>query len=101
MKPAGTKEELVDDSYIAIAGEDKRIHIISIKRMQVFVVLEGKVILILLLMFQGHKDVIVDLAAHADVPHLLASASKDGTVRLWDIHTKKHSSWNLSCSVVV
>ncbi len=87
MKEAGTESELADDSYLALAGDDKRIHILSIKRSKVIIVLEG------------HTDTIIELCAHPDKPQLLASASKDGTVKLWNIHKQEQlASWSMTAA---
>lgn len=38
----------------------------------------------------GHSETIFDLAIKSDDPNLYASASYDGTIKIWDCRTVKH-----------
>ena len=47
-------------------------------------------------MFQGHIETIFDCKFKPDNPNLLATASFDGTIKVWDIKyvgTGEYSSW--------
>ncbi|KAI8319188.1 WD40 repeat-like protein, partial [Martensiomyces pterosporus] len=62
-----------DDALFAIAGEDKLVHIISLAWSREIRAL------------RGHTDTIVDLQPHPADHSLLASVSKDGSVRIWSV----------------
>jgi len=84
--------ELREDAYLAVAGEDQLIHIISIKRSKVITILKG------------HTDTIVDLIAHPSKAQYLLSVSNDNTIRLWDIHARKPfpncvQTWEMAATV--
>mmetsp|Transcript_4246 Transcript_4246/g.7218 ORF Transcript_4246/g.7218 Transcript_4246/m.7218 type:complete len:389 (-) Transcript_4246:20-1186(-) len=66
-----TKEEF-GDALLAIAGKDNCVSVISVVSSRVIA------------MLKGHTKSIVDLSACAARPGLVASVSKDGTVRVWD-----------------
>ncbi|KAJ2066281.1 hypothetical protein GGH13_005771 [Coemansia sp. S155-1] len=63
------------DALLAIAGEDKLVHIISLAWTREIRVLSG------------HSGTIVDLQPHPTDRSLLASASSDQTVRIWSVQT--------------
>lgn len=71
LKTSNLPNELQDDSYIAIGGDDHLIHIISIKRTKVIMLL------------QGHTDSVIDLVNHPSNSRILLSVSKDNSIRLW------------------
>jgi len=71
------KEEL-NDTRIAIGGNDTLIHIISLGLCKVTTVL------------QGHTGAITDLKLHPNRPVVLVlSASRDKTIRLWHVDAAK------------
>ncbi|RCH87616.1 hypothetical protein CU097_008960 [Rhizopus azygosporus] len=61
------------DAWLATAGADSLIHILSLANSQEVKVLEG------------HKKTILDLQSHPQNDNIILSTSKDGTLRLWDI----------------
>ncbi|KAK9857210.1 hypothetical protein WJX84_002581 [Apatococcus fuscideae] len=61
------------DACLAVAGADANISVISVVDAQVVRLLKG------------HRKEVLDLAACASIPGLLASLSRDGTARLWDV----------------
>ncbi|KAJ2900815.1 hypothetical protein IWW38_000190 [Coemansia aciculifera] len=63
------------DALLAIAGEDKLVHIISLAWTREIRVLSG------------HAGTIVDLQPHPTDSSLLASVSSDQTVRIWSAQT--------------
>ncbi|KAG0328474.1 hypothetical protein BGZ99_005169 [Dissophora globulifera] len=65
------------DAILATAGTDKMIHILSLARSKELVRLSG------------HGHTITDIQAHPTKDEYLMSASKDGTVRMWNILTGK------------
>ncbi|KAF9335370.1 hypothetical protein BG006_000240 [Podila minutissima] len=65
------------DAILATAGTDKLIHILSLARSKELVRLGG------------HTHTITDIQAHPTRDECLLSASKDGTVRMWNILTGK------------
>ncbi|KAG0052538.1 hypothetical protein BGZ83_002469 [Gryganskiella cystojenkinii] len=65
------------DAILATAGTDKAIHILSLARSKELVRLTG------------HTHTITDIQAHPKVDEYLLSASKDGSVRMWNIITGK------------
>ncbi|KAG0345069.1 hypothetical protein BG004_003999 [Podila humilis] len=65
------------DAILASAGTDKLIHILSLSRSKELVRLGG------------HTHTITDIQAHPTRDECLLSASKDGTVRLWNVNTGK------------
>mmetsp|Transcript_21529 Transcript_21529/g.47227 ORF Transcript_21529/g.47227 Transcript_21529/m.47227 type:complete len:395 (-) Transcript_21529:329-1513(-) len=66
-----TKEEF-GDALLAVAGRDNCVSVISVVSSRVIALLKG------------HTKPVVDLCACAAKPGLVASVSKDGTVRVWD-----------------
>ena len=74
MQTSGNDDELKDDAYLVVAGEDLVIHVISVKRCKVIIVLKG------------HESPIIDLVSHPVKTNLLLSLSEDGNVKLWNIH---------------
>jgi len=69
---AWLRHETPDETYLAVAGKDKIIQIISIAHIKVIAILTG------------HENSIIDLVAHPTQLYVLLSASKDKTIRLWD-----------------
>ncbi|KAG0002496.1 hypothetical protein BGZ79_002870 [Entomortierella chlamydospora] len=65
------------DAILATAGTDKVIHVLSLARSKELVRLTG------------HNHTITDIQAHPTKDEYLLSASKDGTVRMWNILTGK------------
>ncbi|KAF9346889.1 hypothetical protein BGX26_001608 [Mortierella sp. AD094] len=65
------------DAILATAGTDKVIHVLSLARSKELVRLTG------------HNHIITDIQAHPTKDEYLLSASKDGTVRMWNILTGK------------
>ncbi|KAF9586628.1 hypothetical protein BGW38_000690 [Lunasporangiospora selenospora] len=65
------------DAILACAGTDKMIHVTSLARSKELVRLSG------------HSHTITDIQAHPTKDEFLLSASKDGTVRMWNILTGK------------
>ncbi|KAF9098196.1 hypothetical protein BGX23_006800 [Mortierella sp. AD031] len=65
------------DAILATAGTDKVIHILSLSRS------------IELVRLSGHNHTITDIQAHPFNDDYLLSASKDGSVRMWNIITGK------------
>jgi len=65
-----------DDTWLAVGGIDRLIQIISIAHSRVLYILEG------------HSDTVEELACSPTTTTHLLSASKDGTVRLWDTSTR-------------
>ncbi|KAF9428897.1 hypothetical protein BGZ94_000618 [Podila epigama] len=63
------------DAILATAGTDKVIHVLSLARSKELVRLGG------------HTHTITDIQAHPTRDECLLSASKDGTVRMWNILT--------------
>ncbi|KAI7839041.1 hypothetical protein COHA_007183 [Chlorella ohadii] len=62
------------DACLAVAGEDPNISVISVAEARVTKLL------------RGHSSEVVELsAAEAAAPRLLASLSRDGNLRLWDV----------------
>jgi hypothetical protein len=90
------------DTWLAVGGVDRLIHLISIGRTRTFHIMHGRTAhrLYIVLMAAGHEDTI-ELMASTDVVlpscaanernaaqyarQLLASYSRDGTVRVWDL----------------
>ncbi|CDS08154.1 hypothetical protein LRAMOSA02102 [Lichtheimia ramosa] len=66
-----------NDAWLATAGTDTQIHIISLALSQEMVILEG------------HAKTIHDLQPHPQRDNYVLSTSKDGTMRLWDVDKKK------------
>ncbi|KAI1302823.1 hypothetical protein EDD11_005493 [Mortierella claussenii] len=78
LDPVGEEgEEELPDAIFATAGTDKTIHILSLARSKELVRLTG------------HKHTITDIQAHPIRDEYLLSASKDSTVRMWNILTGK------------
>ncbi|KAF8950480.1 hypothetical protein BGZ52_002360, partial [Haplosporangium bisporale] len=73
----GAEEIPPQDAILATAGTDKLIHILSLARSKELVRLGG------------HTHTITDIQAHPTRDECLLSASKDGTVRMWNILTGK------------
>ncbi|KAG0197657.1 hypothetical protein BGX28_008849 [Mortierella sp. GBA30] len=65
------------DAILATAGTDKVIHILSLARSKE------------LIRLSGHNHTITDIQAHPSKDEYLLSASKDGSVRMWNILTGK------------
>eukprot|EP01103_Thecamoeba_quadrilineata_P009127 TRINITY_DN1883_c0_g1_i3.p1 TRINITY_DN1883_c0_g1~~TRINITY_DN1883_c0_g1_i3.p1 ORF type:complete len:345 (-),score=49.47 TRINITY_DN1883_c0_g1_i3:180-1214(-) len=65
------------DTHLAVGGKDRLIHIISISCLKVISLLTG------------HEGTIIDLAAHPVQSNFLLSVSKDKTMRLWNLNSKK------------
>ncbi|GJJ78079.1 polycomb protein EED [Entomortierella parvispora] len=65
------------DAILATAGTDKIIHILSLARSKE------------LIRLTGHNHTITDIQAHPNEDNYLLSASKDGSVRMWNIVTGK------------
>ncbi|KAF9436533.1 hypothetical protein BGZ76_003686 [Entomortierella beljakovae] len=65
------------DAILATAGTDRVIHILSLARSKE------------LIRLIGHNHTITDIHAHPTKDEYLLSASKDGTIRLWNILTGK------------
>ncbi|OAD71878.1 hypothetical protein PHYBLDRAFT_80559 [Phycomyces blakesleeanus NRRL 1555(-)] len=65
------------DAWLATGGSDRKIHIISLANSEEICILEG------------HTKTIVDIQAHPKNDKHILSTSKDGTMRLWDVDTKK------------
>ncbi|KAI8084345.1 WD40-repeat-containing domain protein, partial [Gilbertella persicaria] len=63
------------DVLLATAGGDGLVHIISLANSEEIMAL------------QGHKKTIYDLQSHPHNDNMILSTSKDGTMRLWDIHS--------------
>ncbi|ORZ01809.1 WD40-repeat-containing domain protein [Lobosporangium transversale] len=63
------------DAILATAGTDKMIHILSLARSKE------------LMRLSGHKHTITDIQPHPIRDEYILSASKDGTIRLWNILT--------------
>ncbi|KAJ2383206.1 hypothetical protein GGI23_007199, partial [Coemansia sp. RSA 2559] len=63
------------DALVAIAGDDKLVHIISLAWTREIRVLEG------------HTEPVVDLQPHPIEDRLLVSVGSDQTVRLWSVQT--------------
>lgn len=63
------------DTLLAVAGEDKQIHILSLAWTREIRVL------------CGHTTTVVDLQPHPTDGSMLASVSSDNTVRIWNIHS--------------
>eukprot|EP01104_Vermistella_antarctica_P013118 TRINITY_DN3928_c1_g1_i2.p1 TRINITY_DN3928_c1_g1~~TRINITY_DN3928_c1_g1_i2.p1 ORF type:complete len:477 (+),score=141.99 TRINITY_DN3928_c1_g1_i2:115-1545(+) len=64
------------DTYLAVAGKDTMIHVVSVAHTAVKVLLKG------------HNAVVNDLAAHpTNSSWLFSLSSEDGSVRMWDIET--------------
>ncbi|KAJ1960935.1 hypothetical protein IWQ62_004042 [Dispira parvispora] len=62
-----------EDAWLAVAGSDAHIHILSLAYSKEL----GRL--------GGHTEAITDLQAHPLNDYHILSASKDGTVRLWDL----------------
>lgn len=81
-RPSG-KDDLEDDSYCVLGGDDKLIHICSLKRCKVERILEG------------HSASIIGLFPHPSSFQFLFSISEDQTIRLWHLPLKKCIAiWN-------
>ncbi|KAF8980761.1 hypothetical protein BGZ46_003723 [Entomortierella lignicola] len=65
------------DAILATAGTDRVIHVLSLARSKELVRLIG------------HNHTVTDIQAHPTKDEYLLSASKDGTVRMWNILTGK------------
>ncbi|KAI8599025.1 WD40-repeat-containing domain protein [Dissophora ornata] len=65
------------DAILVTAGTDKMIHVLSLARSKE------------LIRLSGHNHTITDIQAHPTKDEYLLSASKDGTVRMWNILTGK------------
>ncbi|KAF9987544.1 hypothetical protein BGZ75_000436 [Mortierella antarctica] len=65
------------DAILATAGTDKVIHVLSLARSKELVRLTG------------HTHTITDIQAHPNNDNYLLSASKDGSIRMWNILTGK------------
>ncbi|KAG0741358.1 hypothetical protein G6F57_009351 [Rhizopus arrhizus] len=61
------------DAWLATAGADGLIHILSLANSQEIKILEG------------HSKTIHDLQSHPQNDNIILSTSKDGTIRLWDV----------------
>mmetsp|Transcript_40370 Transcript_40370/g.114287 ORF Transcript_40370/g.114287 Transcript_40370/m.114287 type:complete len:336 (+) Transcript_40370:195-1202(+) len=77
INSAGWREHPLGDAILAVAGKDRNISIIS--------VVESRVIH----MLKGHASDVIDLCGCLGKPALLASLSKDGHVRVWDVHRQE------------
>ncbi|ORX69734.1 WD40 repeat-like protein, partial [Linderina pennispora] len=64
-----------DDALLAMGGEDKLVHIISLGWSREIRVL------------RGHTGAVIDLQMHPTNQRLLVSAGKDRTVRIWSVQT--------------
>lgn len=73
VKSDGVTAHEHGDAILAVAGKDTNISIISVA--------EGSVIRLL----KEHKTEVVDLCGCASKPGWLASLSKDGELRVWDV----------------
>ncbi|KAK3808583.1 MAG: WD40-repeat-containing domain protein [Benniella sp.] len=65
------------DAIFVTAGTDKMIHVLSLARSKE------------LIRLSGHNHTVTDIQPHPDKDEYLLSASKDGTMRLWNIVTGK------------
>ncbi|KAI6164951.1 WD40-repeat-containing domain protein [Pisolithus thermaeus] len=63
----------LDDSVLATASGDKRIHLTSVETQQVIQVL------------QGHSSTVKCIAWNPSHPDLLSTGSRDGNIYLWDL----------------
>lgn len=68
---------LADDRFVAISGDDNRIHVFDTVERQICAT------------WAEHDDLIVNLALSSD-GKTLASSSKDGTIRLWNARTERY-----------
>ncbi|KAI9312894.1 WD40-repeat-containing domain protein [Dichotomocladium elegans] len=66
-----------NDAWLAAAGTDGIIHIVSLANSQEIIQLEG------------HTKTIHDLQTHPQSDNYILSTSKDGTIRLWDVDAKR------------
>ncbi|CAL8464853.1 g4388 [Coccomyxa elongata] len=76
LNAGGCSDHPHGDAYLAVAGSCGDICIISI--------VEAKVVFLL----KGHSAAVIDLVSCSARPGLLASLSKDGNVRVWDVPTE-------------
>ncbi|KAF9129990.1 hypothetical protein BGW39_003595 [Mortierella sp. 14UC] len=78
LDPVGEEgAEEFPDAILATAGTDKVVHILSLSRSKELVRLTG------------HNHTITDIQAHPFNDDYILSASKDGSVRMWNILTGK------------
>lgn len=77
-------QPLKGDAYVAVGGNDRRVQILSVRRLQVVRLLDV-------------NGAVTALAA-GKRPAELLSASADGVVRLWNVHAAEPSlrSWSVS-----
>ncbi|KAI7858713.1 WD40-repeat-containing domain protein [Circinella umbellata] len=66
-----------NDAWLALAGTDGLIHIVSLANSREINILHG------------HTKTIHDLQTHPSSDNYILSTSKDGTVRLWDVDAKR------------
>jgi len=73
MDAKGLSNHQHGDAYLAVAGSDKAIQVISVAESAAIALLKGR-----------HDSDVVDLSSAPEVPGLLLSMSKDGHVCIWD-----------------
>ncbi|KAI9494347.1 WD40-repeat-containing domain protein [Zychaea mexicana] len=66
-----------NDAWLALAGTDGLIHIVSLANSKEIAILHG------------HTKTIHDLQTHPSSDNYILSTSKDGTARLWDVDAKR------------
>ncbi|RKP38494.1 WD40-repeat-containing domain protein, partial [Dimargaris cristalligena] len=66
-----------EDAWLATAGTDAQIHVLSLAYSRE------------LCRLKGHTGAITDLQSHPHKDHYILSASRDGSVRLWDLRSRQ------------